>query len=489
MFSIILALACTEQTDPKANYKTDPLVEEIDDTGSSDTGNTSTDTGDVVEDGLHKVYFKTTNIPCSKLENFQVSLTQITPGGLEQEADNDNDVRNDLLAEIDLEYIRKRYSDFLDVQKDDFNSTNGCLFTITLPEDVPANLKDIIAVGEDPDSLGANAGKWAFYAITLITNEKISCEDPSSKLIGCSLVPQSPLSNIDYTKTNPELKDGDVYIWLSDIYLSYTTGVLSPSLQDMGFSNGWNLADISNGVMTVVESFDPQTDPKDLELMPISITLFDLVPTYSMSLAVENDWGNIACDTSSTQQCNKNQLGLRPLSWIVYGDDSDIAYSYKNLYYNGLGTSILTGNLELQVWGIPSDEYFFSGEDLSTESDEYVFFQQWGDFVDVSAHAPVVYEGTYNTTTATEQWASRSTYPKGAMCRGTERVVFVYYAAADELSEALWYRLTGVQPGWKVLYGTQDQIETWRFMVLATSGATDYRNIQISSGCSVPDWN
>ena len=490
MFSIVLWMGCSEPSDPKVLYQTTQTIEDTGDVEPVDTGSADTGTGEEEEEELHRLYFKTTNISCSDLDNYAVSLTQVIPGGLEQEADDDGDVRNDLLSHVDLEYTRTGYSEFLDIDKDDLNPSSGCYFSITLPEDVPGNLQDMIAVGEDLEELGEDVGKWSFYAIALVTNEKIACGDPSATIIDCSLSAQPPLSSIDYTQSNPELEDGDIYIWLSDVYLSYVTGVISPSLQDMGFFNGWNLADISDGVMTVVESFDEESTEDSLELMPISITLSDLVPKYSMSLSVENDWSNVICDSSSTEPCTKNQLGLRPSSWIVYGvDSSSLPYSYKNLYYNGLGTSTLTENLELQVWGVPANEFFFSGSEIATESQEYNFFQQWGDYVDVAAKAPVVYEANYDGATNTESWASKSTAPKGAMCRGTERIVFAYYGAADELAEALWYRLSGITPGWKVLYGTQGQIDTWRFMVPSTIGATDYSDLQISTSCSVPNWN
>ena len=490
MFSIVLWMGCSEPSDPKVLYQTTQTIEDTGDVEPVDTGSADTGTGEEEEEELHRLYFKTTNISCSDLDNYAVSLTQVIPGGLEQEADDDGDVRNDLLSHVDLEYTRTGYSEFLDIDKDDLNPSSGCYFSITLPEDVPGNLQDMIAVGEDLEELGEDVGKWSFYAIALVTNEKIACGDPSATIIDCSLSAQPPLSSIDYTQSNPELEDGDIYIWLSDVYLSYVTGVISPSLQDMGFFNGWNLADISDGVMTVVESFDEESTEDSLELMPISITLSDLVPKYSMSLSVENDWSNVICDSSSTEPCTKNQLGLRPSSWIVYGvESSSLPYSYKNLYYNGLGTSTLTENLELQVWGVPANEFFFSGSEIATESQEYNFFQQWGDYVDVAAKAPVVYEANYDGATNTESWASKSTAPKGAMCRGTERIVFAYYGAADELAEALWYRLSGITPGWKVLYGTQGQIDTWRFMVPSTIGATDYSDLQISTSCSVPNWN
>jgi hypothetical protein len=476
MISMIFWMSCTEPIIPEENYQTAKNATDTSDSGSPDTGTNIEDTSEPTEDSLHKIYFNTTNISCEELEHFSVALTQVIPGGLEQDADDDNDVRNDLLTIVDLEYLRVEASSFLDVEKDELNPSNGCIFTITLPEDVPGNLKDVIAVGEDPESLADDSAKWAFYALTLITNEKISCEDPGAKIIDCSLAAQPPLSSIDYTKSNPELEDGDVHIWLSDIYLNYATGVLSPSLQDMGFSNGWNLADISDGVMTVIESFSEESDPDDLELMPISVTLSDLVPTYSISLSVENDWSNVVCDEEG--DCSKNQLGLRPASWIIEGvDSSSTSYAYRNLYYNGLGTSTMTSNLEFQVWGIPASNYFFFGEAIAIESEEYSFFQQWGDFVDVAVHAPVMYEGIYNIETETEAWATPDMTPKGAMCRGTERIVLVYYAAADNLEEAIWYRLTGLTPGW------------WRFRVPATIGSTDYSNLQLSPGCSVPDWN
>ena len=141
------------------------------------------------------------------------------------------------------------------------------------------------------------------------------------------------------------------------------------------------------------------------------------------------------------------------------------------------------------MWGIPADEYYFSGDDIADESPEYEFFRQWGAFVDVAAKAPIVYsEGIYYPQQNYEDWASKNAEPLGAFCRGSERVVFVYYAAADEVSEALWYRFSNMTPGWKVLYGTQDQIDTWRFMVPSTIATTDYTNIQMSAGCSVPNW-
>ena len=490
MISIIVWLACSESIVLEVMYQTEKNTTDTGEVVSTDTGTSVEDTSETIEDTLHNIYFKTTNISCEELEHFSLALTQVTPGGLETEADDDENVLNNLLTRVDLEYVRYENSSFVDVEKDDENPSSGCTFSITLPEDVPGNLQDAIAVGEDEESVGADGAKWSFYALTLITNEKISCEDPGSKIIACDLSAQSPLSSIDNTESNPELENGDVYIWLSDIYLSYTTGVLSASLQDMGFSNGWNLADISNGLMTVVESFSEDSDPDDLALMPISVTLSDLVPTYSISLSIANGWSNVDCTETEDGICSKNQIGLRPASWMIYGfESSPVSYVYQNLFYNGFGTNTLTGNLEMQVWGIPANEYYFSGEDIATEANEYSFFQQWGDFADVSVHAPMMYEGTYDTVTENEYWTNQKEGPKGAMCRGTERVVLVYYGAADELEEALWFRLTGLTPGWKVLYGTQGQIDTWRFMVAATSGSTDYSNLQFNSGCSVPDWN
>ena len=69
-------------------------------------------------------------------------------------------------------------------------------------------------------------------------------------------------------------------------------------------------------------------------------------------------------------------------------------------------------------------------------------------------------------------------------------MVLAYYDAPDRIQEALWYRLSDVQPGWKVLYGTQGQVDTWRFMLKASFGTTDYNNLEIGEGCTIPesDW-
>ena len=210
MFSIVLWMGCSEPSEPQASYQTTQTVEDTGGAESNDTGAEDTDTGEEEEEDPHRLYFKTTNISCSDLDKYAVSLTQIIPGGLEQEADDDGDVRNDLLSHIDLEYMRAGYSEFLDIDKDDFNPSSGCYFSITLPEDVPGNLQDMIAVGEDPEELGEDVGKWSFYAIALVTNEKITCGDPSSAIIDCSLSAQPPRSSIDYTQSNPALEDGDI---------------------------------------------------------------------------------------------------------------------------------------------------------------------------------------------------------------------------------------------------------------------------------------
>ena len=488
MIALVLWMGCEEPPTPSPTYQTTKQDTGISDTGSSDTGDTSVEDTAETEVVAQKIHFKTTNISCEELSNFAISLTQITPGGLELEADDDDDVRNDLLANVDLEYLRIDANSFLDLEKDDLNPSKGCIFSIDLPTDIPINLQDIVLFGEDDDDIGTG-GMWSFYAITLITNEKIACQDPTSELISCSLVPQPPMSEMDYTTTDPTLEDGDIYVWMSDSYLSYTTGTLSPSLLGMGFQNGWNLAEVSGGTIDVAENLQPEMRVDDVDMMPLSITLSDLIPEYAMSLSIENDWSNSVCDMTSTQ-CYKNQIGLRPASWMIFGTTaSSIGASYKNLYYNGYGVSTLTGSLELQVWGIPSNEYYFSGDDILTESDEFLFFQQWGDFVDVAVKAPIVYsDGIYYPQENKEEWVSKNSTPVGAFCRGTERVVFVYYAAADEISEVLWYKFSNTTPGWKVLYGTQEQIDTWRFMLPSTISTTDYTNIQISAGCSVPDW-
>jgi|GEM_PF-5810620 len=487
MLSILLWFGCEEAPTPASTYKTTKSEIEVIDTASSEPGNTDPEDTATETIDAQKIYFKTTNISCSALDSFAVALTQVTPGGLEMESNDDNDVRNDLLATVDLEYFRTNSTSFLDMEKDDLNPEKGCVFSIELPTAAPGNLKDILLIGEDEES--SDTGMWSFYAITFITNEKISCEDPTSTLMSCTLVPQAPLSQTDNTEIDPELEDGDIYVWMSDVFLSYTTGTLSPSLLGMGFQNGWNLAQVSGGTIDFVENLQPDISTEDLDLMPLSVTLSDLVPQYTMSASIDNDWVNVICDVQS-EQCSKNQIGLRPSSWIVHGTEtSSIEQSYKNLYYNGFGATSLTGTLQLQVWGIPSSEYYFSGEDISSESDEYLFFQQWGDFVDVAAMAPIVYdEGIYYPQQGVEAWASKTAVPQGAFCRGTERVIFVYYAAADEVAEALWYRLSGITPGWKILYGTQDQIETWRFMIASQTATTDYTDIDINVGCTVPDW-
>ena len=144
MIAIMFWMGCTESSEPKSSYETTLPTQDTGNVDPTDTGSNDTDTGEEEPEELHRLYFKTTNISCTELDRYSVSLTQVIPGGLEQEADDDYDVRNDLLASVDLEYLRVEHSVFLDIQKDDFNPSMGCYFSITLPEDVPGNLQDMI---------------------------------------------------------------------------------------------------------------------------------------------------------------------------------------------------------------------------------------------------------------------------------------------------------------------------------------------------------
>ena len=123
----------------------------------------------------------------------------------------------------------------LDIDKDDFNPSSGCYFSITLPEDVPGNLQDMIAVGEDPEEARRRYWKMVFLCDCTCDKRKDILWRSKLVILDCSFSAQPPLSSIDYTQSNPALENGDVYIWLSDVYLSHVTGVISPSLQDMVF--------------------------------------------------------------------------------------------------------------------------------------------------------------------------------------------------------------------------------------------------------------
>ncbi|MEC7985714.1 MAG: hypothetical protein VX278_11165, partial [Myxococcota bacterium] len=355
----------------------------------------------------------------------------------------------------------------------------------------PGNLKNIVTDDDEEENNAADAPKWSFYYITMISKEKISCSDPSLSSHSCSLIPQQPTTQISAADLDPQLEDGDFHVWSSTTLLSYTQGVLSPSLQDMGFQNKWNLTSFEQATINTVEALSTDSEAT-YELMPIEIELDDLVPRYNVSASVENNWTDPSCSDSSDGTCPKNQLGLRPLSWIV--EDplvSDLTQrTHRRIYYNGLHSSTLTENLELYVWGIPDEDHFENFPAVDSTSTYYTPFQQWGSFPDVSVEALMVFETTYNSETETEAWFDENSEQRGALCRDSERVVFVYYDSADRPSEALWYQLSGIKPGWKVSYGTQGQIDTWRFMVEATTGVLTYNNLEVSSTCTVPsDWN
>ena len=228
-------LACSDTSLPKDFYYTELPEDtstgtdsEEDDSGDEETDDTATQ--------AQWLSFKTTNISCENLSKYQLSFTQLIPGGLEPSADDDDDVTNDLLAVFEYERWRYSYSDLENIEKDSNNLDEGCYFQISLPTAAPENLKNISTSGEDEVDVSADAPKWAFYYITLISKEKVSCSDPSAtdSQQACSLVAQAPSTPLSTSEADPELEDGDFYVWASSTLLSYTQGTLSPSLQDMG---------------------------------------------------------------------------------------------------------------------------------------------------------------------------------------------------------------------------------------------------------------
>ena len=132
----------------------------------------------------------------------------------------------------------------------------------------------------------------------MISKEKVSCSDPSWSSHSCNLIPQQPSSPVSAADIDPQLQDGDFHVWASTTLLSYTQGVLSPSLQDMGFQSKWNLTSFEQATINTVEALSTDAD-ETYDLMPIVIELGDLVPTYNVSASVENNWPNPDCDDSS----------------------------------------------------------------------------------------------------------------------------------------------------------------------------------------------
>ena len=102
---MMFIFACTEPLEPENLYSTQSGSETID-TNVNEPQSTEPSSDTAQEDGANKLGFRTTNISCAELQNFEFALTQITPGGLEPPADADDDVQNDLLAEVGIDYFR-----------------------------------------------------------------------------------------------------------------------------------------------------------------------------------------------------------------------------------------------------------------------------------------------------------------------------------------------------------------------------------------------
>ena len=165
---------------------------------------------------------------------------------------------------------------FEEIQKDNANSDDGCYFQIALPTSAPGNLKNIVTADDDEENTAADAPKWSFYYITLISKEKVSCSDPSWSSHSCNLIPQQPSSPVSAADIDPQLQDGDFHVWASTTLLSYTQGVLSPSLQDMGFQSKWNLTSFEQATINTVEALS--TDDNRHKSVRINTHAYKSIP-------------------------------------------------------------------------------------------------------------------------------------------------------------------------------------------------------------------
>ena len=471
MLAFLFMLGCEDEVKSYPSHTTreegSPIIP-VDTSVDVDTGG---DTGTVVVDSA-KIVFETKNVSCATLLTHQMNFTRFHPGFTNAEDGSNNAVFFEeearfLLGDITL----------TEVMSDEQNPEDlpqNCQFSVTL--ETPKST-DLMAL--DGEASGIS---WAFYYPSIFVAEQVTCDTISSDGT-LNYQPSCTLENAQATTPvpnedtlDPALRDSDMYIWATNVYpvyISSEAGGISASFEDMGFQNGWNLVQIDQNEITDVTSLSSEENT----LLPISVSLGELTPKYTLSASGSFPSTEINVFSQSFG------IGAQPLPWL---NGSTNVEPIQFFFFRGTAVEWW-----FHTWGVPSTENFFSNMPYITTETYSDFYEQWFKGPDLSVNIPVSFSGqagVYDGETATvgDSVAFDSTVIS-AVCKDTNRVVLSYYQPPRRPSELYWYQHNNQIPGWRAISGTHGEPNTWIELALSTDSDYDYKNLSISSTCTLPD--
>jgi hypothetical protein len=475
MLIFSLLMGCDDTVKDYPNYTTREDVAPIIPVDTSTPDDTSSDTGDTGVVNTAEITFETNNVTCAQLLTHTLNFTRFHPGFTNSEDGSNNAEFFEEEARFSLNGVSLTES--MAEGQDPEEPAENCQFTINLEE---PKSSDLMSLGGDASDVS-----WAFYYPGIFVAEQVLCSTVMTDGT-ISYPPVCSLENAQATTVAPNedtlnasLNDGDMYIWATNtfpVYITSEIGGISGSFADMGFQDGWNLVQVDQNEITDVASLSSS----DNGLMPISVSLGGLTPNYTLSAS-----GTFP-STEINEFSGSFSIGAEPFPWI----NSNTSVNPINfLFFRGTAVEWW-----FHTWGPPSDEHFFSNMPYVTTDSFADFYDQWNKEPDVSINIPVsfageagVYDGE-SLLTLGDSVEHDSTI-MSALCKDTSRVVLAYYEPPRSPSTLYWYQHNDQIPGWRALSGTHGESSTWGELSRNTDTEYDYKNLSISTTCTVPsEW-
>lgn len=470
-------LACSSSTRNTSDFTTavgEPsIVVEPSDTGvPEEPSQPSDDTSDPVN--INTMLFRTVDLSCAELNAHTMTFTRMIPGGLS--------VSGDVTASFFEEAFRVPLSSISTTSIENLDGTTDCEFSVALPEPSAEEFTPITVSNSDGTTSELDI-QWVFYFPATFVAETFTCLLSNSVINSTDERVQCELSysvgstgEPDAETLDPSLSGGDFYDWGSEVVPVYLSGNITGSFADLGFEAGWNLTQIVDGELQVIEAM-AQLD----QLATTYIDNSSYLPRYSI-----NGKGTESLNTDFGTM-NSYTIGLRPLKWLLGINQSEpVSFMYLQDSSN---------SWTIEAWGRPETADFIdkSYDPLDTEYTSYS--EQWDEYVRVAPFVPSVFSGSPTSysdgaPTLGDELSFTDT-GLGSMCKDSSSLVFLFLDPPRRPSEMLWVMMSDRHPGWWTKIGTQNQSSTWRYAAENTNLTEPYDYLDLSTGgsCTLhPDW-
>ena len=466
---IWVLLGCTEDTPSYTDITSREEVDVVQDTGTNDTSDTGpTDTSDTEDTGTieqvpAEMTFRSPSLTCTDVKKRTMTLTRMMPGALnvdnESEALFYNEVSRIPLGNSNIEYSQT-------------DGMDDCIFSISLPTPAAGDLTDIV-VGEEGNGDDITVSIAIYYPATFVQHS-VSCEtltltESNTDKVNCvSTYSEAATPDPTTEVSDATVVNADMYDWGSDTLPVYVEDFPEGAFEDLGFEQGWNLAQFVQGEMVLVEPLD-SLDQLDQVVLDNSAFL----PRYQV-----NGLGSISAEADFGDEFS---IDLLPAHWLA--DNTSVATGLS-MYVQDSAIS-----WSIEIWGQPSSDQFFG---LSFPVDTS-YYKQWSSSVDVAAFVPLVFTGEpseYDSGVPQQGSDIVSTDSRlGAVCKDSSTLAFVFLQEPRKPSEIYWYSLVGYNPGWYAQYGTDGIPEDWRMVLENTdvSSSYTYSSLSIGNSCQVPE--